>query len=257
MLINETKDKLVKMRLHGIYQALEKQLEDPNILELSFEERIGFLIEQEYLVRENQKLAARLRQAKFKQPALVENIDFKTSRGITKSLIQSLASCSWIDGKQNVIITGATGTGKTYIGTALAQKACRQGYTSIYYRVSRLFEELSNGRGDGSYIKLLDRIAKKDVLVLDDWGLVALNENQSRDLLEVLEDRYDNKSTIIISQVPVKNWYELVANVTTADAILDRVVHNSHKIELKGGSMRKKLKEVKSEDQNPDQNSLG
>ena len=260
MLINDTKEKLTKLRLHGMNKALGRQLEDPDMTELSFEERLGILVEEEYLNRENLKLTTRLRQAKLKQNACLEDLDYQNNRGITKSVIKSLNSCQWISKKQNIIITGPTGTGKTYLANALAQKACREGFTAAYYRVSRLFEELTLGKGDGSFVKILDRLLKKDLLVLDDWGLIPFNESQCRYLFEILEDRYDLKSVIIASQVPVKNWYELLANPNTADAILDRVIHNSHKFELKGVSMRKKLKNIdssESQDQSNNKRSHG
>lgn len=242
MIINETKEKLVRMRLSGLLKAFEEQQATADINGLSFEERLGLLVEREYLERENRKLGNRLKQSRLKSEAIFEDIDFRSSRGLDKSMILSLASCNWVALKQNVIMTGPTGIGKTYLASSLAQKACREGYSSIYYRTTRLFEELDLARCDGTHMKLRDRLGTKDVLVLDDWGLQSLNEQQSRDLAEIMEDRYDLRSTIIVSQVPIKSWHELITNPTVADAILDRLVHNAHKIELQGGSMRKQLK---------------
>jgi DNA replication protein DnaC len=249
MIINETKEKLVHMRLSGILKALEEQQVDINIGELGFEERLGLLIDREYLERENRKLTNRLKQSKLKGEAIIENIDFRLTRGLDKTKIMSLASCEWVRRKQNIIITGPTGIGKTYLSSSLAQKACREGFSSIYYRATRLFEELDLARSDGTHMKLRDRLGTKDVLVLDDWGLQSLTEQQSRDLAEIMEDRYDLRSTIIVSQVPIKSWHELIANPTVADAILDRLVHNAHKIDLQGGSMRKQLKGIEIEEQ--------
>ncbi len=249
MIINETKEKLVRMRLSGILKAFEEQQSSVNIEELSFEERLSLLIDREYLERENRKLNNRLKQSKLKQGAVIEDIDFRSSRSLNKSMILSLVSCEWVMRKQNVIFTGPTGIGKTYLASSLAQKACREGYSSIYYRVTRLFEELDLARCEGTHMRLRDRLGTKDVLVLDDWGLQSLNEQQSRDLAEIMEDRYDLRSTIIVSQVPIKSWHELIANPTVADAILDRIVHNAHKIELQGGSMRKQIKGIEFEEQ--------
>lgn len=227
MQIYETREKMSEMRLSGMAKALDQQLEDPEMSSLSFEERLAILIDSEYLDRENKKLSG--------------------SRGLTKSQISSLSDCNWIARSQNMIITGATGTGKTFLATAFAQKACRLGYHSVYYRLSRLFEEIVLARAEGSFLKFLERLQKKDLLVLDDWGMQTLTEQQSKDFMEIVEDRYDCRSIILASQVPVKNWHELISNVNSADAILDRVVHNSHRIDLKGASIRKKLKGIKND----------
>lgn len=247
MQIYETREKMSKMRLSGMAKALDQQLEDPEMSSLSFEERLAILIDSEYLDRENKKLSGRLRHAKLKQKAVLEDLDYSGSRGLTKSQISSLSDCNWIARSQNMIITGATGTGKTFLATAFAQKACRLGYHSVYYRLSRLFEEIVLARAEGSFLKFLERLQKKDLLVLDDWGMQTLTEQQSKDFMEIVEDRYDCRSIILASQVPVKNWHELISNVNSADAILDRVVHNSHRIDLKGASIRKKLKGIKND----------
>ena len=244
MLINETKDKMSRMKLRGMLEALEEQLLNKDLQSLDFEERLGFLIEKEFLQRENQRLASRLKQARLGQAAILENFDFKKNRGITKSQILSFGQCDWIREKKNIIITGATGTGKTFLANALAQKACREGFTAQYFRLGRLFDELLAATGDGTYIKVLEKIAKKNLLVIDDWGLNSLDDKQRKDFFEIVEDRFDKQSLIIVSQIPVDKWYELIGDSTLADAILDRVLHASYKIQLKGASMRKNLKGV-------------
>jgi DNA replication protein DnaC len=239
MLVIETKDKLQRLKLKGMLQAFEEQKNMRDVNDLTFEERFGFLVDREVLERENRSLQNRLKEAKLKENALLEDIDFKSSRGIEKSLIFSFSSCEWINRKQNIIITGPTGSGKTYLACALAQKACREGFKSQYQRIPRLFEELLIGKSDGRYVKLLEKISRAEVLVLDDFGISTLNEIQRRDLLEVIEDRYNTSSTILTSQIPIDKWYELIGEPTIADAILDRLIHNSHKINMKGESMRK------------------
>lgn len=244
MQINETREKMNRLRLSGMVRSLDDQLEDSESSSMSFEDRLSLLVDREYTDRENKKLASRLRNAKLKQQAVLEDFDYSTSRGLLKTTILSLADCNWVSRSQNMIITGATGTGKTFLASAFAQKACRVGFQVAYYRVSRLFEELVLARAEGNFLKFLERLQKKDLLVLDDWGMQVLTEQQSKDFMEVIEDRYDCRSTVLASQVPVKNWHELIVNANSADAILDRIVHNSHRIELKGGSIRKKLKSV-------------
>lgn len=240
MLIHPTIEKLKQMRLVGMAKALEEQMEMDDIENLPFDDRFGLLVDREAVERENRSLTTRLRKAKLGQKACVEDIDFKQQRGLDKSLMLRLADCQWIEKKQNLIITGPTGAGKSYLACAYAQKACRQGYGANYFRLSRLFEELELGKGDGRYLKILNGIAKTDLLVLDDYGLRNLHEPQRHDLFEILEDRNGRKSTLVTSQLPLKHWHEQIGDPTLADAILDRLVHNSHKIVLKGGSMRKK-----------------
>jgi len=248
-MINETKEKMRKLRLTGMLQGLETQELSPEASGLSFEERLGLLVDREDSERENRRMSNRLRQAKLKQQALAEDIDYSGNRGLDKAKFQSLLDCGWVSRSQNVIITGPTGAGKTYLACALAHKACRDGYSSIYYRVTKLLEELAISKIDGSYHRFLERIAKRDVLVLDDWGLFSLTEDQSKFLAEIVEDRYDLKSTIISSQLPVENWYELISNATVGESILDRITHNSFKIQLKGESMRKRKKVLEIETQ--------
>ena len=240
MLNHPTLDKLHELRFTGMARALTEQMALPDIEDLSFEERLGLLVDREATEREDRRLQTRLRQAKLKQNACIEDIDFKQSRGLDKSLILDLAQCQWIKKHLNLLITGPTGVGKTWIACALAQKACREGFTSLYLRLPRLLQELPIAKGDGTYTRLMTRLAKVDVLILDDWGLSKLIAEQRRDLLEILEDRHDNRSTIVTSQLPLDQWHHIIGDPTLADAILDRLVHNAYKINLKGESMRKR-----------------
>jgi len=240
MLNHPTLDKLQDLRFTGMVKALTEQMALPDIDELSFEERLGLLVDREATEREDRRLTTRLRQAKLKQNACIEDIDFKQSRGLDKSLILDLAQCQWIKRHLNLLITGPTGVGKTWIACALAHKACREGFTSLYLRLPRLLQELPIAKGDGTYTRLMTRLAKVDVLILDDWGLSKLIAEQRRDLLEILEDRHDTRSTIVTSQLPLDQWHHIIGDPTLADAILDRLVHNAYKINLKGESMRKK-----------------
>ena len=239
MLNHPTLDKLQDLRFTGMVKALTEQMALPDIEDLSFEERLGLLVDREVTDREDRRLQTRLRQAKLKQNACIEDIDFKQSRGLDKSLILDLAQCQWIKKHLNLLITGPTGVGKTWVACALAQKACREGFTSLYLRLPRLLQELPIAKGDGTYPRLMNRLAKVDVLILDDWGLSKLIAEQRRDLLEILEDRHDNRSTIVTSQLPLDQWHHIIGDPTLADAILDRLVHNAYKINLKGESMRK------------------
>ncbi len=240
MLNHPTLDKLQDLRFTGMAKALTEQMALPDIDELSFEERLGLLVDREMTEREDRRLTTRLRQAKLKQNACIEDIDFKQPRGLDKSLILDLAQCQWIKRHLNLLITGPTGVGKTWVACALAQKACREGFTSLYLRLPRLLQELPIAKGDGTYTRLMNRLAKVDVLILDDWGLSKLIAEQRRDLLEILEDRHDTRSTIVTSQLPLDQWHHIIGDPTLADAILDRLVHNAYKINLKGESMRKR-----------------
>lgn len=239
MLVNPTMEKLKTLQLTGMLKALEEQMQTAGIAELDFFERLGLLVDREVVERENRRLKTRLKAARLRQEASIEDIDYRTPRGLDRSLIASLASCSWIASGKNVLITGATGAGKTYIACALAQKAMREGFSALYKRVPRLLGELAFARADGSYPKLLKSLAGTHLLLLDDWGLTALGGEQDRDLLEVIEDRHNLKSTLITSQLPVESWHGMLGNPTVADAILDRLVHNAYRIHLTGESMRK------------------
>ncbi|HHD56936.1 MAG TPA: AAA family ATPase [Desulfobulbaceae bacterium] len=240
MLLHPTLEKLTTMRFTGMAAALEEQMQMDGHLDMTFEERLGLLLDREQAVRETRRMKTRLRKAKLRQQASVEDIDFRHPRGLDKSLVVRLADCEWIKKRNNLIITGPTGVGKSYLACAFAEKACREGFSALYLRTTKLFEDLSLAKGDGRYLKLLTSYAKTDLLVLDDYGLLELNQEQRHDLLEILEDRHGLKSTLVTSQLPVEHWHEQIGDPTLADAILDRLVHSAHKLKLEGDSMRKK-----------------
>jgi DNA replication protein DnaC len=240
MLTHPTLDKLRNMKLDGMAIALQEQLELSSSQELSFEERLGLLIDREATFRDNRSFERRLKNAKLKQHATLEDIDFKHPRGLDKGVIQSLAGCSWIKDHHNLIISGPTGVGKTYLACALAHQACRYGFSAFYAQTSRLLQELLMTKGDGRYLRMLAALARTELLILDDWGLETPTQEQRRILLELLDDRYDKTSTLIASQLPTELWYDNLGDPTLADAILDRIVHNSYRLELKGDSLRKK-----------------
>lgn len=237
--MHQTIEKLSQMKLHTMATAFQEQLEKPALSSLSFEDRFAMIVDREWSAREDRKLTRRLKAARLKIQATIEDIDYQHQRGLDKSVIRSLSSCQWIKSHQNVIVTGPTGIGKTYLTEAFANKACREGFTAIYYRSTRLFGELDIARGDGSYYKVLGRLAKIDLLAIDDWAVDPLTEQERRHFLELMEDRHGLKSTFITSQYPVTKWHDRIGEPTMADAILDRIVHNAHRITLKGESMRK------------------
>jgi len=239
MLQHPTLDKLRDMRLFGMLAAIEDQMASSEVLSLSFDERFALLVDREKIDRENRRLTSRLKKAKLRLSACVEDIDYKHRRGLDRSLVLSLTSCQWIHSHDNLIITGPTGTGKTYLACAFGQKACREGFRTLYLRMPRFFQDLSVAKGDGRYPKLLTSLAKTDLLILDDWGTDTLSHDQRHALFEIIEDRYDRRSTLVATQFPVDTWHDLIGDPTLADAILDRLVHNAHKITLKGGSMRR------------------
>jgi DNA replication protein DnaC len=244
MLSHPTLEKLQELRLTGMLKALQEQMQMPDIEEVSFEERLGLLVDREMTERENRRLKTRLRKARLRLDAAIENITYRPQRGLDKSLIRSLASCRWIADHDHVLITGPTGVGKSYIGCALGQKACREGYGTLYFRLPRLLQDLGLAKADGRYGKVMNTLARTPLLILDDWGLTPLSDEHRRDLLEIFEDRYGIRSTIVTSQLPLEHWHEYIADPTLADAILDRLIHNAHKITMKGESMRKNKKRL-------------
>ena len=240
MLTEATLEKLKALKLDGMAKGLEDQLKTQDVDSLSFYERLGLLIDREETVRANKRLSTRLKQAKLRESAMVEDIDYRSRRGLDKSVVLALASCKWIRDARNLIITGPTGIGKTYLACAFAHQACREGLRVSYHRLPRLLGELELGRGDGRYRKLLAALSKDSLIVLDDWGISALSARQLRDLLEILDDRYGTRATLITSQLPTDKWHAYLNEPTLADAILDRVIHNAYKLELEGDSLRKR-----------------
>ncbi|MFN0153681.1 MAG: IS21-like element helper ATPase IstB [Gaiella sp.] len=240
MLTDPTLDRLKQLRLDVFAATWQTQQHDPSLTALAFDERLALLVEAECLAREHKRLQVALKEAKLRlSQACVEGIDYPARRELDKPLVRQLATCRWVHEHHNVVITGMTGTGKTYVACALAQQACRNGHRALYRRVPRLCEELTLAHADGSYLRLLARFARADVLVLDDWGLGGLRDQDRRDLLEILEDRTGIRSTVITSQLPPAKWHDYVGDPTTADAICDRLLHPAHRLVLKGPSRRK------------------
>jgi DNA replication protein DnaC len=239
MLTQQTIDKLYDMKLTAMAEAFAQQLAQPDLGELSFEDRLAMLVDRQWTFKEDRRMNRLLKTARLKDSACIENIDFKTPRALDKSLVVRLTSSDWIKKAQNVIILGPTGVGKTYLACAIANSACRSSYPTMYKRAPRLYQEIAIARADGSYPKLMNKLSKTKVLIIDDFCIAPMSDPERRDLLEVLEDRQSISSTIIATQVPIENWIEHIGDPTLADAILDRLVHNAHKIKLKGESMRK------------------
>ena len=239
MLTHPTEQRLIDLGLAGMAKALEEQRRLPDVAALSFEERLGLLVDRDALSRNNKRLGNRLKFAGLRQAAVVEDVDLKAARQLDKPLFAKLAAGDWIDRRQNLIIIGETGLGKSWLACALGHKACRDDRAVLYQRVPRMFDALALARGDGRHIRLLKVIARAELLILDDWGLANLTPDQGRDMLEIVDDRHGRGSTIITSQLAVEHWHDTIANPTIADAILDRLVHNAHRLNLKGESIRK------------------
>lgn len=238
MLNQQTLDQLLRLKLRGMSYAYQEQLQQP-AQDLSFEERFALIVDREWTYREDLRLKRLLKVAKLREPACVEDIDYRHPRGLDRSVLKSIASCQWITKSQNLILIGPTGSGKTYLACALANQACRLGFMTLYVRISKLLQDFQIAKADGSYVKLLTKLAKLNLLIIDDWGLTPLTPAERRDFLEILDDRYNRGSTLITSQFPITTWHDLIGEPTIADAILDRLVHAAHKITLKGDSMRK------------------
>ena len=241
MLNQPTLEKLHALRLVGMAEAFRAQAEQPDLTQLSFEERFALLVDQQWNWRQNRALARRLAHAKLRHRASVEDIDFRSPRGLDRTLVRSLTQDSgWVREHLNIFLIGPTGIGKSFLACALAEKACRDGFTAFYARASQLFRDLALARADGSLRRLFTRLAKVEVLLVDDWAMAPLGDVERRDFLEICEDRYQMRSTILTSQLPVAQWHAQIGDPTLADSILDRLVHNAHRIEMQGESMRKK-----------------
>ena len=239
MLTQETIEKMNAMKLFGLVAAFDTQLSSSEYDELSFEERVGLLVDAEWSDRECRKLSRRLKAAKLRYPASLENVNFQASRGLNRQQILTLGSGRWIAEQHNLLITGPTGIGKSFLACAFVERACRRGFTGCYVRASRLVHDLGVARGDGSYVRLLSRLAKVDLLAIDDWLLHPLKDADRRDLMEVIEERAERGSTLTATQLPVKQWHTAIGDPNHADALCDRILHRAHRITLKGASLRK------------------
>jgi DNA replication protein DnaC len=234
-----TLDRLDELKLEGMKQALKEQISNPGISEFTFEERFELLVDAEAVFRSRRRLVTRVQKAGLRQNARLEELDHQTARNLDRSLLNSLGTCRWLEEKRNVILTGPTGVGKTFLSSALTLKGCQEGFSARYFRAPRLLHDLEIGRADGTYRNKLASLARIDLIVLDDWLVAPLQDANRRDLLEILDDRYDRRSTMICAQLPIEHWHEAIGDPTMADAILDRLVHNAYRLELKGESLRK------------------
>ena len=239
MLNQQTIEKLYAMRMRGMADAFTQQQEDPQTTQLSFEERFALLVDRQWTWRQNRILERRLREARLQGPACIEDIDFRAARGLDKQVVRSLIHDSdWVRRHQHIFLVGPTGIGKSWLASAFVQSACRHGFSATYVRAPRLLHELAVSRGDGSYARLLTKLAKLDLIAIDDWLLAALTEAERRDLLEVIEDRSERHSTLIASQLPPTAWHAAIGEPSVADAICDRILHHAHRLTLKGPTMR-------------------
>jgi len=239
MLTEQTIEKMNAMKLYAMAKAFTEQLASVQYNELAFAERLGLLVDTEYTTRENRKLTRRLRAAKMRYAASVEDVDFRAPRALDRAHFLSLATCAWLQERHNLILTGPTGIGKSYLACALTERACRRGFTAYYVRAPRLLDELTVSRVDGSWPRVLARLGKLDLLSIDDWLLAPLKDPERRMLMEVIEERSERGSTLIATQLPIKDWHGVIGDPNHADALLDRLLHNAHRIELSGRSMRK------------------
>jgi DNA replication protein DnaC len=239
MLATQNLDKLLALRLEGMAQALQEQRRQHDITDLDFEERMGLLIERQWIWKENRGLAVRLKYAHFKIECALEDIDYQLPRGLKRAQIEQLRATPWVEENRSCLITGATGTGKTFLGCALGHQACRQGHRALYYYAPKFFRALQIAHVDGSLLQLLKKLARVSLLVIDDLGIASVTAKQYRDLLEVLDDRHGQGATLITSQLPVEEWHQIIGDATVADAIMDRVAHNDYRIKLEGESVRK------------------
>jgi len=239
MLPNQTVHQLQALRLEGMLQALEEQRRQPDIVQLDFEDRLALLVERQYLWVENRGLLTRLKNAQFKITASLEDLDYRGSRGLKRAQIEQLRASPWVKEHRNCLVTGPTGSGKTYLACALGAQACREGYATLYFYAPKFFRALESARADGSLFQWLKKLARAPLLIIDDLGLASVTGKLYREFLEVIDDRQGQGATLITSQFPVNQWHEIIADPTVADAILDRLVHNAYRLELKGESLRK------------------
>jgi DNA replication protein DnaC len=245
MLIHPTVDRLRALGLAAMADTCIELQNNPEAAEMPHADWLGLLVDREVTARDNRRLTRRLTSAKLRQAATIENVDYRTARGLDRSLFQNLVTCQWIRDSNHLVIVGPTGTGKSWLACALGNKACRDGFSVLYKRTSRLFADLAQARGEGRLARLIAALERVNLLILDDWGPEPLTADQRRDLLEIVDDRYDKGSLLITSQVPVSQWHDVIADPTLGDAILDRIIHNAHRIELKGDSLRRQAGEKK------------